>query len=254
VNDGVLLDVFGEVVAAIGAALDDVEDWTLAGARAGQYMCDLVADDVAVPLLLSAGVGVLSEESGLQEPERDVLVVMDPVDGSTNASRRIPWYATSLCAVDRDGPVVALVANLATGERFWATRGQGAHGDEGRLRPSACTTIGDAVVALSGWPTRHLGWRQMRALGAAALDLCAVAAGRVDAFIDCVGDASGVWDYLAAALICEEAGAVVADAEGRELIVRDHTLRRTPVAAATRELLDQALAVRASLRPRDEMD
>jgi len=58
-------------------------------------------------------------------------------------------------------------------------------------------------------------------------------------------DAHGVWDYLAACLVCAEAGAVVADALGRELAVLGHAARRTPVAAATPALLDALRAVRA---------
>ena len=57
-------------------------------------------------------------------------------------------------------------------------------------------------------------------------------------------DAHGVWDYLGGMLICEEAGAVVVDASGRDLVVLDHAARRTPVAAATPELLDALLGVR----------
>ena len=57
-------------------------------------------------------------------------------------------------------------------------------------------------------------------------------------------DAHGVWDYLAASLICAEAGVRVVDAAGRDLVVLDHAARRTPVAAATPELLDALLAIR----------
>ena len=93
-------------------------------------------------------------------------------------------------------------------------------------------------------PPGWLGWKQYRALGAAALDLCAVAAGLVDAYLDCSKSAHGPWDYLGGLLVCTEAGAVVADAEGRELVCLDHDARRTPVAAATPALLDEALAAR----------
>ena len=64
--------------------------------------------------LTGNGLGVLSEESGRHHPDRAITVVIDPVDGSTNASRGIPWFATSLCAVDTDGPLAALVINLAS--------------------------------------------------------------------------------------------------------------------------------------------
>ncbi|MDQ3758241.1 MAG: hypothetical protein M3394_10375, partial [Actinomycetota bacterium] len=80
-----------------------------------------------------------------------------------------------------------------------------------------------------------------RALGAAALDMCAVADGTLDAYLDCSAGAHGPWDYLGALLVCSEAGAVVADAGGRELVVREHADRRAPVAAATTVLLDEVL-------------
>jgi len=179
-------------------------------------------------------------------PERPVLVALDPVDGSTNAARHLPWFATSLCAVDDEGPLAAVVVNQATGERYEATRGGGARLDGARLSPTRCSTLGTAVVGLSGWPGRHLGWRQMRALGAVALDLCAVAAGHLDGYVDCSDDAHGPWDYLGGLLVCQEAGAVVGDVRHRDLVVLGHEDRRTPAAAATPELLTQLLAARGA--------
>jgi fructose-1,6-bisphosphatase/inositol monophosphatase family enzyme len=186
----------------------------------------------------------MSEESGEHATERDVVVVLDPVDGSTNASRDLPWYATSLCAVDGEGARAALVVDQASGARYEAVRGGGARVDGRSLVPSPCADLQDAFVGLSGYPPRHLGWRQFRALGAIALDLCAVAAGRLDAYIDCSSSAHGSWDYLGGLLVCREAGALVSDAEGRELVTIDHTARRTPVAAGTPSLLDQVLQAR----------
>lgn len=235
------LDLLEAVAASVGAALGRLDDWGLAGTRAGQYRSDLAADEAALAVLDRAGVGVLSEESGRHWPTRPVTVVVDPLDGSTNASRGVPWFATSLCAVDGDGPLAALVVNLASGARFSAVRGGGIDGS-----PSATTSLSSALVALSGFPPRWLGWKQYRALGAAALDLCAVATGVVDAYIDCSVAAHGPWDYLGGMLVCTEAGAVVADAEGRDLVVLDHDARRTPVAAATPELLEEVLAARRS--------
>src|SRR2546423_14208210 len=164
-----LLEVMHEAATAVRTALDGLQDWGLAGRRPGQHHSDLVADAAALAVLDRAGVGVLSEESGLHGVERPVLVVLDPVDGSTNAARRLPWFATSMCALDDDGPLVAVVVNQATGERFEAVRGGGARVDGRPLSPSRCSTLGTSVLGLSGWPGRHLGWRQMRALGAVAL-------------------------------------------------------------------------------------
>jgi myo-inositol-1(or 4)-monophosphatase len=238
------LAVLDEAAAAIVAGLGGLDDWGEAGTRAGQYHSDLAADAAALAVLEPAGVGVLSEESGSHWPDRPVTVVVDPLDGSTNASRGVPWFATSLCAVDGDGPLAALVVNLASGTRFTAARGKGASVDGRSVVPSAATEMGTSIVGLSGMPPRWLGWKQYRALGAVALDLCAVASGVLDAYIDCSASAHGPWDYLGGLLVCAEAGAHVADAEGRDLVVLDHAARRTPVAAATPALLDAALAAR----------
>jgi myo-inositol-1(or 4)-monophosphatase len=197
-------------------------------------------------VLDGAGCGVLSEESGGHHLDRDVVVVVDPVDGSTNASRGIPWFATSLCAVDGSGPRAALVVNQATGTAFEAVRGKGARLDGRPIRPSAAKELQQSVVGLSGFPPRYLGWKQYRALGAAALDLSLVASGALDAYVDCSRGAHGPWDYLGGALICREAGAFVVDAQGRDLVVLEHDARRTPVAAATEGLLTELLEARTS--------
>lgn len=238
------LALLDEAAAAITSTLGALEDWGLAGTVPGQYRSDLAADEVAVALLLDAGVGVLSEETGRHERDRPVTVVLDPLDGSTNASRGIPWYATSLCAVDADGPLAALVVNLVSGTRFDAVRGEGARCDGKPVAPSSKTDLRQALVALSGMPPRWLGWKQYRALGAAALDLCSVGSGMVDGYIDCSRSAHGPWDYLGGLLVCTEAGASVADAQGRDLVVLEHGDRRTPVAAGTAPLLESILAER----------
>lgn len=243
-DDGALLGVLHDVASAVREALDGLADWGSAGTRPGQYFSDLAADETALAVLERAGLGAMSEESGLHSGDRDVVVVIDPVDGSTNASRSLPWYATSLCAVDGDGARAALVVDQASGLRFEATRGGGARVDGRPLTPSGCRELGEALVGLSGYPPWWFGWKQFRALGAAALDLCAVAGGRLDAYVDCSPSAHGSWDYLGGMLICQEAGVGVVDAWDRELVTLDHAARRTPVAAATPELLAAAVAAR----------
>ncbi|MCE2524395.1 MAG: inositol monophosphatase [Acidimicrobiia bacterium] len=230
-----LLSLFADTADAVAGALNDLDDWGLAGTRLGQHHSDLAADRVATNALLDAGLGVCSEESGLQAPDRSIIVVLDPLDGSTNAAQGIPWYATSLCAVDDHGALAALVVNLASGERYAATRGGGAHRDGEPIRPSAVTELSEAILGLSGWWPRAPRWRQYRALGAAALDLCAVADGRLDGFADC--HSLGPWDYLGAMLVCREAGAAVVDAAGRDLTTTDPLQRRTLLAAAGERLL-----------------
>jgi myo-inositol-1(or 4)-monophosphatase len=244
--DDPALDVLHRVADEVAHRLRSVADWGFSGRRDGQYAADVDLDEVAVGLLVDAGFAVLSEESG-RSGDGDRLVVVDPLDGSTNASRGIPWFATSLCVVDDRGPAVAVVANQATGERLEAVRGAGAWSGQRRLQPSGRTAIEDTVVGISGLPSsRSVGWWQFRALGAAALDLGCVAAGRLDGWIDLSDNAHGSWDYLGGVLLCTEAGACVADAFERDLMAIEYTDRRTPVAAATPELLDVLLGYRRS--------
>ncbi len=239
-----VLQVLGAAASAVKKALEGLSDWGLAGTREGQYRSDLVADAAAIEVLSAAGLGVFSEESGLHNPQRPIRVVVDPVDGSTNASRGLPWWATSLCALDGEGPLAAVVVNQATGQRFEALRGEGATCDGRPVRPSTSATIAESIVAVSGYPGSDLGWSQFRSLGASALDICAVASGALDVFIDFADRSLAPWDYLGGLLVCREAGACVEDLEGRDLIVTSGDERRTVVAAATRELLDEAIAVR----------
>ncbi len=238
------LSLLHDVADAVARALPTVSDRGPSGQRDGQYALDLVADAAALGVLARAEVGVLSEESGLRLISGRPTVVIDPVDGSTNCSRGVPWFATSMCVVDDDGPAVALVVNQASGARWWATRGGGAFCDGTAVRPSGCTVLGEAIVGISAASPPSPGWAQFRALGAAALDLCLVAAGVLDGFVDWGVDQHGPWDYLGGMLICQEAGAVVADAHGRGLVVVEHVARRTPVAAATPSLHAALLDVR----------
>ena len=228
-----LLAVLHEAASAAIEATTGSGDFALVDASRGQHVVDVAADDAALAVLVGAGLGVLSEESGRHHADRQVTVVLDPLDGSSNAARGLPWYATSLCAVDAEGPRATVVVNQVSGERYEAVRGGGARRDGEALAPSGVCRLQDAMVGLSGLPPNWLGWRQYRSLGAVALDLCAVAEGRLDGYIDCSPSAHGPWDYLGGMLICREAGAAIEDAAGRDLVVLEHGARRTPVAGAT---------------------
>ncbi len=241
------LSLLHEVADAVAAAFAEVRDFGPSGRRDGQYTLDVVANDAALAVLRRAGLGVLSEESEFEPGRTGEVVVIDPIDGSTNASRGVRYFATAMCLVDADGPSVALVANQATGERYWALRGGGAWCDGVRIGPTDCTDVADAIVGLNGLPPHPLGYRQSRVLGAVALDLCHVAAGVFDGYVDCVVEAHGAWDYLASVMICREAGAHVVDLHGRDLLVLEPSARRTPIAAATPELLAQLLASRRGM-------
>ncbi len=241
-----LLPVLRAAAGAAVASLADNHQWGLTGKGDGQYAHDTVADAAVLAVLTEAGLGVFSEESGVHNPERELLVVVDPVDGSTNASRGFPWWAVSLCALDAEGPLAALVAHPATGTVFEAVRGEGATRNGETVTPSSVKRVEEAVVAFNGWPPSHYGWAQYRSMGASALDLCALSCGMVDGFVDCSSAALAPWDYMGALLVCREAGAVLNEVEGRELVLREPGQRRALVGAGTRELAEALLALRRS--------
>jgi fructose-1,6-bisphosphatase/inositol monophosphatase family enzyme len=172
---------------------------------------------------------VLSEESG-RSSDAELVAVLDPLDGSTNASRPLPWFATSICVVDGDRPRVAVVHDHASGVRWDAVAGGGARVDGVPLPRRVPVPLDEAIVAINALPSRNPGWGQFRCFGAAALDLCAVADGRFDAYVDFDVDALGPWDYLGGMLICQESGVEVVDAFDRPLVTLNQAARRIPVA------------------------
>jgi len=242
VDDVGLLAVLDDAVDAVRSALEGLEDWGPTGGKQGQYHLDLAADAAALPVLHGAGLAVLSEESGATgDGPSGLLAVIDPVDGSTNAHRGVPFYSTSICVLDDRGPRVGLVVNLASGTRYAAVRGDGAEHDGDAIRTSGCDDLGTAIVGISGFPGRHAGWAQFRALGAASLECCAVAEGVLDAYLVVGSSTLHGWDYLAGLLICTEAGATARERDGRNLVVRDASSRR-PVFGATAGLADRLVS------------
>jgi fructose-1,6-bisphosphatase/inositol monophosphatase family enzyme len=238
-----LFDVAFDAQRRALAALDEPARRARADGHAGQYALDVVADEAILDVLLAAGVAVLSEESGRSgPPDASVTVIVDPVDGSTNCARGIPYWGISLCAVDADGPWCSLVANGATGSRNTAVRNEGSWRDGEPLTAAATTRIADSVIGVAQLPPRHWGWKQFRALGSVALGLCDLASGGLDAWVE-LAPAVAPWDYLGGMLVAREAGAQVVDADGRDLVTTDPDIRCQLFAAATPELLAEIRAV-----------
>ena len=164
---------------------------------------------------------ILAEESGETRPaHRDdspVRWIIDPLDGTTNWLHGYPEYAVSIAAEDAAGLSVGVVLNSATGECFEAVRGQGARMNGNPISVSTLTDLKLALVG-TGFPFKQLdrlpayletfstvlrGTAGVRRAGAAALDLCNVACGRLDAFFEFH---LMPWDVAAGALIVREAG------------------------------------------------
>jgi myo-inositol-1(or 4)-monophosphatase len=242
-----VLSLFGSICDRTAGILAANDDWSMSGDRDTQYSIDVEIDRVCLDMLHSAGFAVLSEESGITRPdgtnESSAIVVVDPLDGSTNASLGLPWCATALCLVVDGSPTAAMVANLRTGTRYSAVSGRGATRDGVAIHVGASSALSGAIIAVNARPPETFRPAQYRSMGATALDIAAVAAADgFDGSIDFDDDKVGVWDYLASLLIVEEAGGVAADALGRNLVVLDPGERRRPVTATSQALLDELIA------------
>ena len=231
-----VLGVLVDAADAVADALRFIPVWGQPGSRPGQYLADQVADHAAVEVLAAAGLGVVSEESGVRACPDGIVVALDPLDGSDNAVRGSGPFGVSLCAVDDHGPLAAVVLDLSEGACYTAVRGRGARRDGERIATSGRLRLDDAVLATSGHPP-HPVTQRTRSLGAAAIEVCGVADGTFDAFIHFGADHHGCWDYLGGLLIAGEAGGAAADTKGRDLVVLDPRARRAPMVAATPELL-----------------
>ncbi len=146
---------------------------------------------------------------------------IDPIDGTANFVYDLPAWCTSVAVVDEHGPLAGAVFAPVTDELFSAARGCGATLNGERIRCSTATQLATALVGtgFSYSPTvrelqaRRLATllprvRDVRRLGSAALDLCLVASGRLDAYYE---EHLNSWDYAAGALIAAEAGAVTSN-------------------------------------------
>ena len=173
-------------------------------------------------------------------PTPRVTVVLDPVDGSTNCARGIPYWAISLCALDADGPLVR--AGAERRHRRAVRRGAGRGRVPSTAQPLAPSPTTDDRAcggrALGPGRRRTLAWRQFRALGSAALALCDVAAGHLDGYLDGHPDQHAPWDYLGGLLVCAEAGARSSTPTDATARGAGPDARRQLLAAGTPELLD----------------
>ena len=173
------------------------------------------------------GYGFVMEETGAVEgSDKTHTWHVDPLDGTTNFLHGIPIFGVSV-GLARDGQIVAgVVYNPAVDEMFVAERGQGAYLNNRRLRVAARRSLSDCVI---GCGIPHLGKRRdqprflreaeavmgqvsnLRRLGAAALDLCYVAAGRYDGYWE---RNIQTWDMAAGLIMVREAGGFVTDCDG----------------------------------------
>jgi len=194
-------------------------------------LADKVAEDELMKALLSVTrTKVLSEEAGLGgDPDGSTLAIVDPLDGSSNFARGIPFYCTSVAVVEGDSfedVKVGVVRDLVTGDVYHAVRGRGAKRNGVRVQASRVNDVSRAVLGIDISrgrseliarlaPLISVASRQVH-FGANALELSYLADGTIDAFIDMRGKIRIV-DLAAAYLVATESGAEITDPRGNEL-------------------------------------
>ena len=190
---------------------------------------DHAAEAAVIDTLLGAdpGHGILAEESGTSRGARDseYVWIIDPLDGTTNFIHGLPTYAVSIALTFRRQVQQAVVYDPARNDLFYATRGRGAYLNDKRLRVSRRSRMADALIG-TGFPfrkgddlARYLHMMEavmkvcagIRRPGAAALDLCYVAAGWYDGFFE---TGLSPWDVAAGSLLVTEAGGLIGNFTG----------------------------------------
>jgi myo-inositol-1(or 4)-monophosphatase len=208
---------------------------------------DLFAEEIVIKILEDNGVScvLVSEECGVKRlggKESSGYVVMDGIDGTTNAVHGLPFVATSLAFAE--GPrlkdvKMGLVMDFSMDTIFHAEKGGGAFRDEKRLKTASITDFRDAIISFElGYQKNRekairrilpilANSKKIRILGSTALELCYIASGALDAFID-LREVVRATDLAAAQLILAEAGGMSVTPAGRLL---DLTLNATATAS-----------------------
>ena len=183
------------------------------------------------------GYGFIMEEGGTVEgTDKSHTWHVDPLDGTTNFLHGLPLFAISI-GLEREGQIVAgVIYNPATDDMFYAEKGQGAYLNNHRLRVAARRDFGEALVSCGIPPLANAAAHprfklelaaalaragNLRRLGAAALDLGYVAAGRFDAYWE-----RGIksWDVAAGIVLVREAGGFVSDADGGDAMLTGRSI------------------------------
>ena len=209
---------------------------------------DEAAENAVLPHFDRPGIRIVSEEIGIRG-EGEVTVLVDPIDGSQNAERAIPYFALSVAVAEGttiDDVVFGFVYDFGANEEWYAVRGGGAFLDGApitgepndyiemlSLEATKASLVGESLKVLAPHTDR------LRVMGAQALTYCHMAAGRTDAVV-CLKPSRAV-DFAAAQLVVRERGFVIElfDTPPIGAAPLDLTARSRVVAARTGELCRQ---------------
>ena len=206
---------------------------------------DQKAEAVIIETLLGAypGHGILAEESGRTQGAADseYVWIIDPLDGTTNFIHGFPYYAVSIALAYRDQIQQAVVYDPTRNDLFYASKGRGAFLNDKRIRVSKRTRMSESLIG-TGFPFRKgdnfkrymkmfedimVTCAGVRRPGAAALDLCYVAAGQYDGFFE---TGLNPWDIAAGSLMVTEAGGLIGNFTGES----DYLYQREVMAGTPR--------------------
>jgi myo-inositol-1(or 4)-monophosphatase len=233
--------------SGIGAGGDPIRDIDLAAEKA-------ITDTLRAKKIHFT---LISEESGIVEYGDNSLecyVTTDPIDGTTNLLRGLPFYATSIAVSEQPflrAIQAGIVADLFHNTTYTAEKGVGAYRDGHRISSSRHTSVEEGVIGLdlNSYRIKKLvpelnvlmaEAKHLRHFGANALELCYVADGRIDAFIDIRGKLRTT-DVAAALLIIHEAGGILTTPEGKSLDAKLDPKQRVEFIAAANEEIHQRI-------------
>ncbi len=211
------------------------------------YLDELV-DTAVLDAVAPFGVNVLSEEIGWVDRGSALTLVVDPLDGTANATAGVPICAFA-GALALDGEFTeGLVSWLDLGRRWHARRGDAHCTVTGRtvLAGASVSMLRPRTETLAAWTRVATQADRVRVLGSSVIEACLVADGAVDAFVDCGGEVHRLVDLAATKVIVEAAGGVLRDVHDRPIEFDiDLSRRWSGVAAASQELAEViAAAVR----------
>jgi len=208
---------------------------------------DKIAEEIAMDVI-GKKANILSEEAGFVDNDADYTMVIDPVDGTRNAVHGIPFYCVSIGIGKRDGKLneieYGIVKNLATGDVYEAFKGKGAYLNGNKIEVSK--NHSDIIFVLTlGESGNEKTWRKanmhtIRAMGAAALEMCLVASGAAHAYF-MPKESLRVTDFAAGCLIVREAGGEVYNSNGEILNVPYSLNVRSSVLAVSDDMIMEAL-------------
>jgi myo-inositol-1(or 4)-monophosphatase len=232
IEPGALLELATSLATRAGALVAEASGRTRTEVATKSSATDMVTemDRASEALILGElarsrpGDSILAEEAGSRAGTSPIRWLIDPLDGTTNYLYGLPAYAVSIAAESTHGPLLGVVHDASRGETFTALAGQGAWLNGVPLHRAPAPTLDRCLIGTGfGYssdrrlaqakllPTVLSSVRDIRRVGSAAIDLCWVAAGRLDGFYEA---GLAPWDLAAGMLVAREAGAWVGSVPG----------------------------------------